>query len=262
MNRLLALGATIACSVSSLAFARSCWNYPTLAEQKECSKDGYAIADRELNAVWPVAQAYLKSVDANPDPITRPPASATPAAQLLTIAQRAWISHRDLDCEASASSSIAPNNREVWKLECLGAKTFDRGAELRTIHADGTFLNMSGDIEAAFDEKKAKLPECDDQDSTLGWNRCLRAVHEVVGGELDTRYRILKGELAARFPGAVDPLVKSQRAWITVRDNDCEAVTREMYASSGHLNFQTFCHIRKTMERTEELLSRFFTDIR
>jgi len=257
MNRFLALGATAACSVSALAFATDCRNPTTLAEKKNCASKEYDAADKELNAVWPLAQAYMKYVDSNgADPVTPLPEDATPAAKLLTIAQRAWISHRDLDCAASAASSSGASDREVFKLQCLGEKTRARADELRKIHADTAFLDMTEDVRARFEEVKWSLPGCEDQVSSLGWNRCMNAVFDVGDRNFNYRYRVVKSALA-RYPGAVNSLVSSERAWITIRDNDCEAVAREMYASTSYPAFGTVCHIRKTIERTFELQARF-----
>jgi len=255
MNRFLALGATAACSISALAFATDCRSPATTADMKICASQNYAAADRELNSAWPVAVAYLKNVDAGAAD-AGVPASMTPAAKLLTTAQLSWISHRDLDCAASTASSNGGSIRDVFKLECLAEKTRARTAELRSIGGDGSALDMPADVQARFDEIQSSLDECKDQSSTIAWKFCVGAAHEVADRELNERYSIAKNALA-RYPGAVDSLVSSELAWIKVRDNDCQAITRENFGGTGHSGFAALCHIRKTIERTQELRARF-----
>jgi len=257
MNRFLALGTIAACSVSALAFATDCWDPTTVADKKICASRDYAAADKELNAAWPVALAYMKFVDSdNADRHSPLPASLTPAATLLTTAQRAWISHRDLDCEASTIARNAGSLSEVVKNECLTDKTRARTFELLDIHAQADPYELPEEVQSYFEEIKLTLPGCKNLGSNDDSKDCIFGALKVADRKLNEIYSSYKNDIA-HHPAAVKSLVSSQLAWITIRDKDCQAIHREEYGVTSYTGVVALCHFRKTIERKDQLFTRF-----
>jgi uncharacterized protein YecT (DUF1311 family) len=83
-----------------------------------CSRDGWEIADRELNRLWG---------------IVKPAADQRGMGQALLDEQRAWLRFRDATCEgerdAYAGGSIAPT--VYW--QCMDRLTLERNAALRAL---------------------------------------------------------------------------------------------------------------------------------
>ena len=87
-------------------------------EMNECAAAEYQQADRQLNAAWPIAKAYMDNLG---------------AGDLLLDAQRKWLAFRDAACSAEiapfAGGTIQPL---VW-YSCLTRVTRTRTDELQAL---------------------------------------------------------------------------------------------------------------------------------
>ena len=253
MKYFLALALTVtASSFSTLAFATDCSNALTTVEMKYCANEEYVLADKELNAVWPLAMAYLKRVDAGAAN-SHVPDTLKPAASLLVQAQREWIKMRDLDCAIEVAHSEGGSIQPIELLLCKAAKTRTRTTELRAI-ASGNALDFSPEVQDRFLEIQSSLYECKDQSSTVAWKFCIGETFLAADRALNTRYSAVKNALAS-YPKAVNQLVTSELAWISLRDNECSAVTRENFGGTGYTGYYSLCMIGKTIARTFEINS-------
>jgi len=102
-----------------LAAPDDCENAVTQIEMTECAAQMFAVADAELNAVWPRAYAEVKS------------RGGADYAQALLTSQRAWIAYRDSQC--LFASHGAGSGASMRQLTCKALLTNERTMVLRGI---------------------------------------------------------------------------------------------------------------------------------
>ena len=107
----------------------SCTNPTSTIEINECAMREYKARDRELNEAYRALIAALKPDDAGDT--TDYPAVRTQ----LVAAQRAWVSFRDADCNASRKYYEQGTIRTAMHLGCLIERTVQRTKELKAWRA-------------------------------------------------------------------------------------------------------------------------------
>ena len=88
------------------------------------------------------------------------------------------------------------------------------------------------------------------QGNYVEYAQCLVKIVKQAKADLSETYQSVKQE---RSPDDRASLIKSQRAWITYRDAECNAE----YALSSSRDFYHQCIIRLTRQRTAELVSPY-----
>lgn len=85
-------------------------------EANFCAKDGWRVADDELNRIWSVV---------------KPLVDARGAGQSLLEEQRAWLQQRDAACEPEMNSGGSAAAMFYWA--CMEEATLRRNAELTAL---------------------------------------------------------------------------------------------------------------------------------
>ncbi len=92
-----ALALVLALMLPQVSEAQDCYNAGAQVQMNDCAYQQYQFADAALNAEWPHAMGYARSIG---------------QGDALLGAQRLWISYRDAACAVQASpfdgGSIAP----------------------------------------------------------------------------------------------------------------------------------------------------------
>ena len=89
---------------------------------------------------------------------------------------------------------------------------------------------------------------CIKQDpSNAGLGQCLELESERQEGRLNQAYRMVMARLPAARKSA---LLKSERAWVSARKRECDAVYREMEGGTGAGPAQLTCESVRAAERT------------
>lgn len=81
-----------------------------------CARDGWKVADDELNRLWSEA---------------KPAANARGTGQQLLTEQRAWLQQRDAACEPELESGGSADQMFYWN--CMKEQTERRNGELRLL---------------------------------------------------------------------------------------------------------------------------------
>jgi uncharacterized protein YecT (DUF1311 family) len=266
LSRFGLVAATLGCAgVSGLGFAQvvDCSKAQTSVDLNFCAAQEYSIADQQLNKVWPSVVAHFRKVDKNLEEFgPKLPVEKT-SKDAITDAQLAWITHRDADCIAAASPFKGGTAYGFMLTFCKAGKTKSRIEELLTAR-DVFPGDEQGRAMDEFITVQKKLPSCQTGSSTVEWKECLAEAFDVVDAKLNKVYKevITAYRESATVNGpAVDSLIKSQRAWIQIRDNECEARSRVSLGGTGYSGFNAICVALKTIERTEELGVRFLNPI-
>jgi len=96
-------------------------------ELNQCAYEDYQAADAELNDVYKKAVAALKEMDSYQEPKDQI------GVKTLKEAQRAWITYRDLACEAEAFTFFGGTAAPMVHSGCMAAITRARTEDLRRI---------------------------------------------------------------------------------------------------------------------------------
>jgi uncharacterized protein YecT (DUF1311 family) len=118
----VALGAESAIAAPSFQVARAddCARFGSNVETKQCLRERYEQADRELNQVY----KEIKS------------GQSAEEKELLTDAQVAWITYRDQGCAFETYRRRKGTGYRGFLSECLERMTRARTAELKRYGAD------------------------------------------------------------------------------------------------------------------------------
>jgi uncharacterized protein YecT (DUF1311 family) len=95
-----------------------CANASTQMQMDACSKEGFDLADRELNQAYSAAQRAL-----GPEDRAR-----------LTKAEKSWLAYRDDDCAAEASLYEGGSIKPTIKTACLDKLSRERTVEIKRIY--------------------------------------------------------------------------------------------------------------------------------
>lgn len=104
-----------------------CDNAMAQQEMNWCAEQDWLAADAELNAVWPMARAAMKEIDAGL------PADMRGADKALLEAQRAWLAFRDAECAAAGWPMRGGTAERLLIYGCLYTLTQQRTADLRVL---------------------------------------------------------------------------------------------------------------------------------
>lgn len=104
-----------------------CDNAMAQQEMNWCAEQDWLAADAELNAVWPMARAAMKEIDAGL------PADMRGADKALLEAQRAWLAFRDAECAAAGWPMRGGTAEPLLIYGCLYTLTQQRTADLRAL---------------------------------------------------------------------------------------------------------------------------------
>jgi uncharacterized protein YecT (DUF1311 family) len=107
--------ATFEALVSGPVFAAGCDNVARDDELRDCLSKELATADKELNATYAKLRAAM-----NKEPV-----------ELLTKAQKLWISLRDADCDLEAEAYKGGSAYQAVYLQCRINKTMQRTSEFK-----------------------------------------------------------------------------------------------------------------------------------
>lgn len=94
---------------------------------------------------------------------------------------------------------------------------------------------------------------CENANTTIEINRCLRLNYEASDKRLNQVYKQLMSKLSRQERST---LIKIQRQWIKSRDQDCNLEVSINRGGTGYSGFLNQCLERKTTQRTAELQSR------
>jgi uncharacterized protein YecT (DUF1311 family) len=106
-----------------------CANTMVQFELNQCAYADWQAADGALNTAWQAALAVAKGWDAGL------PAAERGAARTLRDGQRAWITFRDLTCEAEGFAMRGGSAEPLVVFGCLRALTLDRTRQLEAMVA-------------------------------------------------------------------------------------------------------------------------------
>jgi uncharacterized protein YecT (DUF1311 family) len=96
-------------------------------ELNQCAYADWQAADAALNTAWQAALAVAKGWDAGL------PAKDQGAATALRDGQRAWITFRDLTCEAEGFAMRGGSAEPLVVFGCMRALTLDRTRQLEAM---------------------------------------------------------------------------------------------------------------------------------
>lgn len=105
------------------AAAPDCSKAETQMEMNDCSRLGYAAADKALNAAWKKVVAKIG-------------AESGKRKKLLVETQRAWIAFRDKECEFESSEFEGGTMRPMIENSCLAGLTEARTKVLELLLED------------------------------------------------------------------------------------------------------------------------------
>lgn len=113
-------------------------------------------------------------------------------------------------------------------------------------------------------QEQALDAACAKTGSNAEYKDCLRGLYAEIDKELNRVWNLVMNKIAsADYPESDKrrvwrrELTQAQRAWITFRDNDCEAVLYEYWGGSGAGGFFTLCKIKHTRDRIDHLRARY-----
>ena len=104
-----------------------CEDAVTQADINQCADLEYQEADKALNEQWARTKEVLAGWDADIDAPNRG------AVADLTKAQRAWITYRDAQCDATGYSVWGGSLYQAVILGCLARVTRNRTTELKEL---------------------------------------------------------------------------------------------------------------------------------
>lgn len=96
----------------------------------------------------------------------------------------------------------------------------------------------------------AALATCGDEESQQDINQCAYAEFEAADAELNAAYQELLAKIDENY---VPALRAAQRAWLPLRDAECEFESMGWEGGSGRPMIQSACLKRMTEERTKLL---------
>ena len=124
--------------------------------------------------------------------------------------------------------------------------------------AAGGFVLLASSLALA-QEDEPKL-DCDNAVSQIEINSCANEDYDAADKELNAQWAKTKkvmadwdAELDDNNKGAVDALMKAQRAWIEYRDGQCDAVGYSVWGGTMYPGVVVGCLADLTRKRTEEL---------
>ena len=232
----------------------------TTAEMLKCATLDYEKADKELNKAWPSVKAFYKQVDANiaslPSQVSRP---AVPASKLIVQAQQKWIVIRDNDCLVQASSFGNGSFYPVSLTLCKAEKTKDRTKEFKRLVNE---TDVESAVEQEILEIQALYPDSCSDSSTVGQKLCLSVIADEADRRLNTTYNVLKASIkdnlgAQGSKPIIDTLVKSELAWINLRDASVEAQAQTFWSGTGYGAIYLDELVIHTLRRKNELIALF-----
>lgn len=108
-----------------------CANAMAQVELTFCAEQDWMAADARLNAVYRLAVAAMKQVDAGL------PRDQRGAEEALRRAQRAWIAYRDAACEAEGWPMHGGSAEAMLIYGCRARLTEDRSRDLGYLAGEG-----------------------------------------------------------------------------------------------------------------------------
>ncbi|MGA0542797.1 lysozyme inhibitor LprI family protein [Neotabrizicola sp. VNH66] len=132
MTRALIPGLLAGCFLALPAAAQEvdCANAMAQMELNYCAEQDWVAADDALNAAYKEAMALLRAYDKeNP--------SDFPEADRLQKAQRAWITYRDLACDAAGFPMRGGSAEPLLIYGCLAHLTEQRTEDLHSLLETG-----------------------------------------------------------------------------------------------------------------------------
>jgi len=111
-------------AASASAQGIDCANAMAQQELNQCAYADWEVADSELNAAYSRVMALLKAHD------TILPAEDRGAAEALRMAQRAWISFRDLACASEGYAMKGGSAEPLLVYGCMAQLTQERTGHL------------------------------------------------------------------------------------------------------------------------------------
>lgn len=106
------------------AQAQDCANAADQQTMNQCARAEWQAADAELNSAYQMAMDFMRSIDADL------PAEEQGAAKALRDAQRAWISFRDLACQAEGYLMQGGSAQPMIISGCMTVLTQERSRSL------------------------------------------------------------------------------------------------------------------------------------
>lgn len=113
---------------------------------------------------------------------------------------------------------------------------------------------------AAFAQEDAPKLDCENAVSQVEINSCAGLDYEAADKELNVQWVKTKkvmadwdADLDDHNKGAVDSLMKAQRAWIEYRDGQCDAEGYSVWGGTMYVAVVSGCLADLTRKRTEEL---------
>ncbi len=103
---------------------------PTV-EMQECLGTAFAIADKELKAVYSRLTASLKKSSTNNNEDAQSRQDASEIDRRLVASEGAWIAFRDADCDLQATEMLGRNSEGPIAQSCRLEKTKERLKALR-----------------------------------------------------------------------------------------------------------------------------------
>ncbi len=108
-------------------------------------------------------------------------------------------------------------------------------------------------------------PDCADKANNAELTECVWVAYKKADAELNAVWKQViasimpeEGYLPADAAKTwKDDLLASQRAWITFKDKDCDAVSYEWYGGSGASMAVGYCLYGHTVRRTDDLKERY-----
>lgn len=97
------------------AFAKNCDNVESNYDMKICASENLEEQDKRLNEVYAKLMNKLDKGE----------------QKKLKIAQRAWITYRDANCDFAAGEMRGGTGEGLIYVSCLGSMTSDRADELQ-----------------------------------------------------------------------------------------------------------------------------------
>ena len=107
-------------------------------------------------------------------------------------------------------------------------------------------------------------PPCADAETTVDMRACLNRAYERADGTLNAVWKRVTAriEAADHMPAKErkawkEELLASQRAWITFKEHDCDAVGFEWWGGTGASGAILDCLLAHTTARTKDLKARY-----
>ncbi len=114
--RITLLFSFLVCVIPTAAFGQDCMNTSVQSELNVCAQTRYELADKILNETF---AAIKKRVGGDSGVMKK-----------IVVAQRAWITFRDAECEVAAAGVSGGSAEPLVRANCLSEMTQERNSKL------------------------------------------------------------------------------------------------------------------------------------